>query len=384
MPRTVAVCVAVRRALLWTVSVLLAAGVGIGAGWLVFTPPPAPVEEAPLQTVTVAEGEVGRTVAVSVNASWPVVTTVRAQTQGTITSLELNPGEQISAGGALLTVDLRPVIAAHGDIPAFRDLAPGDRGQDVVQLQEFLAQLGHYGGAADGAFGPSTTAGVQRWQRDIGVEADGRIRQGDLIYIPDLPARVTLVEEIAVGVPLTSGQHLGHVLGATPQFAVTVSDNAAQPPPEAQVEVQGPEGEVWTGQLSATTAASGPDDPSVPLLAVGEGPLCGEACGLVPGEGSTTYPGRATLVPQQRGPLVPVAAIATKADGRTIVLTPEGDEIDIEILVTDGSHAVIDGIEPGQQVRLFGEQRAAPADADTGDEDYDDTRRFDENVPEGG
>lgn len=379
-----------RRTVLWVVSVLLAAGVGLAAGWLAFTPPPAPVEEAPLQTVRVTEGELGRTVAVSVSASWPVTTTVLAQGQGTITSLELDPGAQVSAGEALLTVDLRPVLAAQGDIPAFRDLARGDRGRDVAQLQEFLAQLGHYGGAADGAFGPSTTAAVQRWQRDIGVEADGRVRRGDLVYVPELPSRVTLAEEIAVGAPLTPGQPLGRVLGTRPQFAVTVSDNATQPPPQAEVEVQGPEGEVWTGQLSATTPTSGPDDPdqSVPLVAIEEEPLCGDACDLVPGEGSTTYPGRATLIPQQRGPLVPVAAIATKPDGRTILLTPEGDEIDIEILVTDGSHAVVDGIEPGEEVRLFGDVDTAPASPNTdgssvGDADSDEARRQ-EGVVEGG
>jgi hypothetical protein len=45
----------------------------------------------------------------------------------------------------------------------------------VAAAQEELAGLGYYGGAIDGAFGPRTSAAVQRFQRDYGLAVTGRL-----------------------------------------------------------------------------------------------------------------------------------------------------------------------------------------------------------------
>lgn len=50
----------------------------------------------------------------------------------------------------------------------------GDEGSDVMQIQSRLAALG-YSVEADGDFGPATTAVVEAFQRDRGLEADGLI-----------------------------------------------------------------------------------------------------------------------------------------------------------------------------------------------------------------
>jgi len=45
----------------------------------------------------------------------------------------------------------------------------------IVSAQQQLAGLGYYGGAIDGAFGPQTSAAVQRYQRDYGLPITGRL-----------------------------------------------------------------------------------------------------------------------------------------------------------------------------------------------------------------
>jgi len=51
----------------------------------------------------------------------------------------------------------------------------GGSGPLVSQLQEDLASLGYYSGTNTGYFGSITEAAVIRFQRDVGITADGRV-----------------------------------------------------------------------------------------------------------------------------------------------------------------------------------------------------------------
>jgi hypothetical protein len=53
----------------------------------------------------------------------------------------------------------------------------------VATAQEELAELGYYGGAIDGAFGPRTSNALLRYQRDYGLPVTGRL---------DRPTRASL------------------------------------------------------------------------------------------------------------------------------------------------------------------------------------------------
>jgi N-acetylmuramoyl-L-alanine amidase len=48
-------------------------------------------------------------------------------------------------------------------------------GDDVVELQQRLNQLGFYAGSEDGIFGEATQAAVEEFQRNTGVAVDGRV-----------------------------------------------------------------------------------------------------------------------------------------------------------------------------------------------------------------
>ena len=72
-----------------------------------------------------------------------------------------------------------------------RDVPPPSHGAlDFHQRQEVqsaLQQLGHYGGAIDGIFGPGTEAGIRAYQQSIGEEATGiltRQQTNGLLYGP--------------------------------------------------------------------------------------------------------------------------------------------------------------------------------------------------------
>jgi hypothetical protein len=52
-------------------------------------------------------------------------------------------------------------------------LKPGDQGAQVTKLQRALTRLGYSPGAADGDYGPSTQAALERFQRAQKLTADG-------------------------------------------------------------------------------------------------------------------------------------------------------------------------------------------------------------------
>ena len=83
---------------------------------------------------------------------------------GLIATLPLR-GVQVPEGGVLLTASGRPVFVLSGKLPAYRDLVPGLRGDDVRQLQEALARLRFDPGTVDGHYNQQTAAAVARWYR---------------------------------------------------------------------------------------------------------------------------------------------------------------------------------------------------------------------------
>ena len=79
----------------------------------------------------------------------------------------------LKEGDKALEVGGRPVFVLTGELPAYRDLRPGDSGVDVQQLEEALARLGHDPGPIDGTYDSATENAVEGWYRGAGYEAFG-------------------------------------------------------------------------------------------------------------------------------------------------------------------------------------------------------------------
>ncbi len=94
-------------------------------------PPPSPVqvevEERVLESVVVLRASLAEVE--------PEGVSLPLEGGSVVTSVAKSGGETVSLGDLLLTVEGRPRIALEGDFPFYRDLAPGDEGPDVLQLE---------------------------------------------------------------------------------------------------------------------------------------------------------------------------------------------------------------------------------------------------------
>lgn len=122
--------------------------------------------------------------------------------QGTITGLA-DEGTTVARGGILGEVDGRPVVLLYGERPLWRPLGDGvTDGADVHQLEDNLVAMGYATAAAlgpDEQWTSATTAALQRWQDDLGVEDTGRLDVGAVVFSP---APVRVADHIAgVGSP---------------------------------------------------------------------------------------------------------------------------------------------------------------------------------------
>jgi peptidoglycan hydrolase-like protein with peptidoglycan-binding domain len=135
--------------------------------------PPTPsvitalVQRTVLSETVDAQGQVsaGQTVNVSGAGAAP------PGDEPVVTAMPLHAGEKVYPGQLLVEVSGRPLIALPGRLPAYRDLMPGDSGPDVVQLQQALAGLGYSTSDTTGWFGSSTEAAIAALYARLGYSA---------------------------------------------------------------------------------------------------------------------------------------------------------------------------------------------------------------------
>jgi peptidoglycan hydrolase-like protein with peptidoglycan-binding domain len=139
----------------------------------------APVELRVLQDTVVLRGFVGAGTTVSVTPAPP------DGARAVVTAVGVEAGERFEAGQVLVEVSGRPVIALAGQVPAFRDLRPGMRGRDVMQLQSGLRALGHLDSMPDGVYGSATKQAVAALYADRGYDAPVSGDPGALVAAED-------------------------------------------------------------------------------------------------------------------------------------------------------------------------------------------------------
>jgi peptidoglycan hydrolase-like protein with peptidoglycan-binding domain len=326
---------------------------GIAAGQVALVGPADPLEvEGDPITYRVVEGEVGRTLSFAAIAEWEMRPAARGGASGVVTTIDVEDGLEVDEGDVLFTVDLRPVVIAEGEVPAFRDLEPGMEGPDVAQLQHLLSELGYYGGEVDGRFGGDTAVAVRAWQEAVGATPAGVVPAADLVFVEDLPSRIALDEQVDVGNRLNGGEHLVYVLGDEPTFRIRLGpDQRQHVPEEAEVRVFYEEGR-WASRVGRIVET---DDDRIDLLLEGPdgAPVCGDDCAdWVPVGEQADFVAEVVVVPEARGPVVPVAAIQIEPDNQPYVTLASGEAARVEIVAASAGVAVVDGIEIGQVLRL--------------------------------
>jgi peptidoglycan hydrolase-like protein with peptidoglycan-binding domain len=173
------------RPLAW--AALAAALIAIGAGaWLWrsnSSTDVAPAPASPVATATVERGTISATESWDGTLEYGRPVTVKSSAAGIVTRLA-DQGATVERGDELYRVDERPVALLFGVVPMYRELAPGDSGVDVRQLETNLAKLGYDGFTVDGAYTASTADAVRAWQADTGAERTGTVARRDVVFLP--------------------------------------------------------------------------------------------------------------------------------------------------------------------------------------------------------
>ena len=100
--------------------------------------------------------------------------------------------------------------------PGFtRELKEGDRGEDVLALQQRLQMLAYFLGTVDGSFGPDTTAALAAFQRENNLLASGMLDEITfrMLYSSEARPYSGLAEEVADGLRMpASGAMASYIL----------------------------------------------------------------------------------------------------------------------------------------------------------------------------
>jgi hypothetical protein len=164
------------------------------------TPPPSSLITVPLQY-----GHLVASVSMRANVSVsdPVLVAVPddlGSDLAVVTTLSVTNGSSVSEGQVLLSVAESPVFVLQGSIPAFRDMAAGDSGVDIAELQSSLHRIGLSTGTDPiGAFGAGTALAVSKLYATRGYQSPSQttskgkafVPLGEVVFVPRLPVSVT-------------------------------------------------------------------------------------------------------------------------------------------------------------------------------------------------
>ena len=288
-----------------------------------------------------------------------------------ISKLDVTVGASVGNGQELAEIDGAPMFVLTGAVPAWRDLAPGESGPDVAELQKALAALG-YGDHGDtkGHYGSGTGEAVAAFYKHLGYTAPTsgaagpEVPQGDVLFLPSLPASVIAVDG-AVGqqagspfLTLAAGGALTLTGELPPAYAsqirtglqVKISDEATgisatgtvagvgapteTVPTGTTVQVGG-SGATGSGGSSNTSGSNGSSGGSgatlfVPVTVTPTTPLPA----ALNGENVLVT----VLTGQTEGPVltVPVAAIVTTASGQSSVTVVGKGGAQTQVRITPG------------------------------------------------
>lgn len=336
---------------------LVIVAIGATAGWaasVVFAPPRDVLDETPFTFVELVDGEVGSSITLNTVAEWDAVPVGTNQAAGTVTAVHVQGGAEVSAGSVLYEVNLRPVVVAAGPTPAFRSMSRGTVGADVQQLQAMLADLGLYSGEQDGEFGWNTEVAVRDWQDSLGVDDDGVVQAGDVLFVPSLPGRIAMDSEVVFrGASLGGGEAVVSGLATEPSFTIpATAAQAASMPVGTLVQIQANDA-VWSAEVAGQRSSEdGADQVDVVLQGLGGASICGAECRLIPVTGQSLLVSEIITQETVAGVVVPAAALLSSPGGGVSVIDADGVAHDVSVVASARGMSVVLGAEEGMHVRI--------------------------------
>ena len=343
-------------------------GAGLGwAGSVLLAPPDELPPPDQFSVVTADEGSVGRSISLNARAAWMGAAPVSNLAQGTVTRVHVSGATLLRPGDALFDVELVPVRVVEGAVPAFRPMRPGIVGADVRQLQRFLQLRGFRISDPDGEFDSFTAAQVSAWQAAVGRAPVGEVPLGELLFVPKLPAVVALGEDIVVGSVVgpaaaastspevgTVGQGI-RILPSSPTFSISLPENQAGLVRSGMRVVLERREARWRARIG-NVATPDPEGTFVAQLRpIAGSKICESECREIPLAGDAAISATIELVRKNSGVVVPAAALIVGDAGSPAVLDEDGDVLPVDVVVSSGGRAVVEGIEVGQEIRVPGD-----------------------------
>lgn len=180
---------------------------------------------------------------------------VKPAVEGTVT-VAAREGATVARGQALYELDDKPVTLLYGPVPAFREMKPGSRGSDVLQLERNLVALGFGAGLyVDPRYDAATAAAVKRWQKSLNRTPTGRVGKGDVVFQPD---RVRVVAADAALADQVGPDAAALTVASTRPVVRAQLDrsDASLTAKDTKVEVTLPSGKTERGRVVGTVARS--------------------------------------------------------------------------------------------------------------------------------
>lgn len=375
-----------RVGLLVVLAWVLGAIIGVGGGYwaaqqTLVTPSTEQTLAAP-QLFTVTDDHIGKELQLTAELTWQTEPLTKNRASGIVTSVDVADSRTVEPGDILYTVNLMPVVIAQGSIPAFRDLYQGLSGQDVLQLEEFLAQEGYFTGVPDTKFESATTVAVKQWQKALGQTQTGVVPIGAVLYVKELPMEVSVAPELRVDAALVGGEVLLSTVSEAVEGSIELDPQSREQAPNIgnRVVLQGPAGEIAAEIVDVVV-----DDFGTVRFVLGGADgqeFCAEGCeGFRASAVTSTVSAVVELQAKISGATVPLSAIGTDPLGHAHVLSAAGEEIAVEVLISAASRAIVSGVSAGDQIRLFAvepvraeDSSSSPGadDGDAGDEESGD------------
>jgi hypothetical protein len=122
--------------------------------------------------------------------------------QQVVTKIFKAPGSFVAPGNVIIEVAGQPFFVFRGAVPAYRDMAVGESGTDIAQLQAGLEGLGFSVGAdTSGVYGRGTAAAVAAFYQSLGYKVPtvpggpkahraAEVPLSEIMFVPRLPAQV--------------------------------------------------------------------------------------------------------------------------------------------------------------------------------------------------
>lgn len=143
-----------------------------------------------------------------------------ARRQGTLTATNCAVGEEVASGTVFAVIDDTPVVALATAVPLWRNLGPGDTGDDVRALQETLNELGH-AVAISGTFDDATAGALSQVYAST-APTDGTnagLRVADVLWLDDSSLRADWC--LAIGSTVEPGVELARAAPRLTGFTLT-------------------------------------------------------------------------------------------------------------------------------------------------------------------